>query len=377
MLLLFGVYMDTIKRVKELFEKDLTLTKLLKVLAIVLIVYLISLTSNVWGSFIDKAKVVLLPFIVGFAIAYIVHPAVSFFERKGISKKISIPIIIILLVMLFGWILGTLLPLIYNDAINFINSISDSIGKLYNWYLESNDNPSQLIEAMTNTFISFINDYKSWFPNLTVLLPQIINTIITFITNAGLAVIVAIYVLFDYHKIAQSILSISRMIHIDLPEYILGVDERVSVYVRSLLILMIIKFVEYSLLYYLIGHKYWMIMGFLTSIGLMIPYFGAMLANVVGIFTALSLSPMSVGLLILGIAVLAVVDGYVISPMVHSRESKVKPLWTLFSVVLGGTAFGATGIMLAIPGYMSAKIIIQIYREKLKERKNEETIVKK
>ena len=112
MLLLFGVYMDTIKRVKELFEKDLTLTKLLKVLAIVLIVYLISLTSNVWGSFIDKAKVVLLPFIVGFAIAYIVHPAVSFFERKGISKKISIPIIIILLVMLFGWILGTLLPLI-------------------------------------------------------------------------------------------------------------------------------------------------------------------------------------------------------------------------------------------------------------------------
>ena len=368
--------MDTIKRVKEFFERDFFLNRLLRILVILLVVYLITLTSGVWRYLVKVGKIVLLPFVAGFGIAYIVHPMVSFFERRKISKKISIPVIILLLILLFVWIIISLFPLIYNDAISFINSISESVGKLYTWYLESSEEPSQLVGIITDTFITFLNDYKSWFPNLTVLLPQIINTIIDFFTNAVLAIIIAIYVLFDYRKIAQSVLSVAQMIHKDLPDYILGVDEKVSVYIRSLLILMVIKFVEYSLLYYLIGHKYWIIMAFLMSAGLLIPYFGATLANLIGIFTALTMSPLSVVLLSVAIVILSIIDGYVISPLVHSRKSEVKPLWTLFSVFLGGTLFGGIGIMLAIPGYMSIKVIIHIYREKLKEQRNEENTIK-
>ena len=364
--------MDTIKRVKKLFEKDLSLARLLKVLVILLVVYLLSLTTSVWGTILHKAKIVLLPFVIGFAIAYIVHPLVEFLERRKISKKISIPIIVMLLILLFVWIVITLLPLIYNDAINFITSMSDAIGKIYAWYLETNDNPSQLVEAATNTFIAFLNDYKSWFPNLPVLLPQVINSIIEFFTNSILAVIVAIYVLFDYHKITTSILSISNSIHEDIPIYIGGINEEVSVYIRSLLILMVIKFAEYSLLYYVMGHRYWMIMGVLMSVGLLVPYFGATLANIIGVLTALTMSPMNVVLLIIVIAVLATVDGYVISPLVHARKSQIKPLWTLFSVFLGGTILGALGVMLAIPAYMSIREIFRIHRRKVEEQNNEE-----
>jgi Predicted permease len=360
--------MDTIKRVKQMFEKDLSLARLLKILVILLIVYLISLTSGVWGAILNKTKIVLLPFVIGFGIAYIVHPLVAFLETKKISKKITIPITVMLLLLLFVWIIITLLPLIYNDAINFITSMSDAVGKIYAWYVESNDNPSQLVEAATNTFISFLNDYKSWFPNLPVLLPQVINSIIEFFTNSILAVIVAIYVLFDYRKITNSILSLSKSVHQNMPIYIGGVNEEVSVYIRSLLILMVIKFVEYSLLYYLMGHRYWMIMGVLMSLGLLIPYFGATLANIIGVLTALTMSPMNVILLIILIAILAMVDGYIISPLVHARKSEIKPLWTLFSVFLGGTILGALGVMLAIPAYMSIRQIFRIYRNKAEER---------
>lgn len=360
--------MDTLKRVKQVFEQDLSLMKLIKIALILLIIFLIILTSSFWGKILSIMKVVLLPFLIGFIIAYIIHPLVSLLERKRISRKLSVPIIIILVVALFLWLIITLFPLIYQDSINFINAIGDAINKIYIWYSEFSENPSEMLQLFSSQVVALINDYKSWFPNLTTMLPQLITNLFSFLTNAALAVIVAIYVLFDYERIRDSILKIAKGVHPDLPEYILGVDGKVSVYIRAIVILMVIKFFEYGLLYYLVGHRYWIIMAFLTSIGLLVPYFGAMLANIIGVLTALSLRPANIIILIAAMCILSTIDAYVISPIVHSRKSEVKPLWTLFSVFFGGIVFGPFGIMIAVPGYMSIREVIRIYRQKANEK---------
>ena len=90
---------------------------------------------------------------------------------------------------------------------------------------------------------------------------------------------------------------------------------------------------------------------------------GGTIANIVGILTALSLPPLSIFILIIGICVLANVDAYVISPMIHEKRSDLGPLLTLLAVFAGGVLYGAIGVMMSIPIAIVLKSMSQVYHE--------------
>ena len=137
----------------------------------------------------------------------------------------------------------------------------------------------------------------------------------------------------------------------------LSINDEVSDYIHSLIILMLIKFVEYMLVYVLIGHDDWLIMALLTSISLLIPYIGPTIVNCIGILTAIAIPDGRVFLLIILIVVLSQVDEYVITPLVHSHNTSVTPLWALFSIFAFSGLFGIVGLVIAIPGYLALRVI--------------------
>lgn len=365
--------MKKFEKINIFFQENFSLTKLLKILIIILIFYFLSITNHVWLKWIDELFVIILPFLIGFAFAYIFHPIIRQLETFKISKKITIPILCIVIICALSWLLMTLVPLLYDRIIGFINSLIGGISWLSNWYMEvSGNDPSPIINSITNEALSYLNDSKLWIPNITILLPQIVNNIMRIITNAVFSVIIAIYVLFDYDKIKRQIYHIAHFINDELPRYVHAVDQNLSVYVRALVILMIIKYVEYGILYFAIGHQDWLIIALLTSIGLLIPYFGATLANGIGILTALTLPTQNLVILIIGICVLSSVDAYIIAPFVHSKRSLVPPLWTLFSVFAGGMLLGPIGIMISIPVFMSCRVVLRLLMEKQSDKEVDE-----
>ncbi|MDR1795311.1 MAG: AI-2E family transporter [Erysipelotrichaceae bacterium] len=355
--------MEPLKKLKKVFDTELSMIRLLKVAILMVILFLFLLTSNFWGEIWHKLSVILLPFFVGAIIAYIVHPLIGKLAKLKISRNISIPLIILSMFAFLSWVLISLLPLVYNDAINFINTLRDSVLQLYDWYLEMSQEPSEIVKLLSDQVVNYLNDYKSWFPNLTVIVPQIINSFINFFTNAILSIIVAIYVLFDFDNIAATTYKIAGRISGKLPEMIKAVDNEVSDYLRAMFVLMAIRFVEYGLLYYLVGHRYWLIMGLFSSLSLIVPYFGPTLANAIGLLTSLVLPWSSSLILLVFMIILSPVDTYIISPFIHARNNEVKPLWTLFSVFAGGILFGAFGIMIAVPVYMSLRAIFRLMHE--------------
>ena len=165
----------------------------------------------------------------------------------------------------------------------------------------------------------------------------------------------------DFERVKGYICKFARMFYEKADPYLFKIDEEVSVYLKSLLIIMAIKFIEYSLFYFLIGHEDWVIIGLLTAVGQLVPYLGGTLANSIGIITALSLSPIRIFFLIAGICVLSNVDAYVISPLIHEKRSSLGPLITLFAVFAGGVVYGALGIMFSIPLAIAIKAICEVY----------------
>lgn len=352
------------KRVLCYVDRIFNKTVILKIIAFLTILALLMVTVDVWGAWFNVAKSIMLPFIIGFVLAYVINPLVIFLERKGIPKNFTIIVFWIILIIVFALLLIYLLPVIYGKITDFIASMINGVQWVSDKIVDYGEFENlDLVDNITNTLVGMLQSYNKWVPGIVSSIPGFMNSFLNIITNTLFSVIIAIYMLFDFDKIKQGICKFLDLFSVQNRKYMHVIDEDVGVYLKSLLILMVIKFFEYSLLYILIGHQDWMIVAILTSIGLWIPYLGGTIANVIGILTALSLSPIRIICLLIGICVLSNVDAYVIQPLVHEKRSSLGPLVTLFSVFAGGVIYGAIGVMISVPLAIAIKSIHQVYVE--------------
>lgn len=333
-----------------------------KVVLVLLIVYLLKMTLPLWGNWLSMLKSIITPFFMGFLIAYIVHPFIVWMQKKGINKSIAILIFWVMVICLIVLLCLVLMPMLYDKIAGFIGNLIWGVKWISEKIITYGDFENfDLVESITNSITKLLSSYEAWVPNIMNSLPGFMNSFLNVITNALFTVIIAIYMLYDFDRVKANICKFARLFYEQADPYLRKIDEEVSVYLKSLLIIMAIKFAEYSLFYYLIGHEDWVIIGLLTSIGQLVPYLGGTLANGIGIITALSLSPMRIFFLIIGICVLSNVDAYVISPLIHEKRSALGPLVTLLAVFAGGVIYGAVGIMFSIPIAIAIKAICEVY----------------
>lgn len=357
-----------IKRLFQKLDEKLSNHVLVKILLLLMILFLLMETDQVWGTWAELLIQIMRPFVIGFIIAYILYPLVTYLEAHHFKKNAAVTTVLLLFLLLIVILMMILSPALYNKILEFFNSLAYAVQWITDmiWTYGEVENP-KLLNGISDAFMQLIRESQALLPSITNTLPSIVNSFIQVLSLSLFSFIIAVYMLFDFERIKQLL---TRFILIFFPgsrQYLSRMNQDVSIYIRSLLLLMIIKFFEYSLLYYLVGHNDWVIVGLLTSIGLIIPYFGATFANVIGILTALTLSPARFVALLIGIAVLSNIDGYVIGPMIHQKRSSLGPILSIFAVFAGGILAGITGITIAIPLVISIKSIYEVYNEEEQE----------
>ena len=355
-------------RLAEKINDNLSMQAMLRVIMLLSIILLLFLTKSIWENLFLKIWHVFRPFVYGFAVAYVLQPLIRFLETKHISRKISIPIIYILLVIALCWLLFTLIPLLISRLSSFISSMITGVNSLYATYVNfSESGAPNWLQQMVNQAIGALRETQSIIPNLSGNLSTLLSETASTVTIIVLSLIISIYICSSWESIRDGILYLADRSGKSMSRYIRVIDREIGTYIRSLLILMAVKFVEYAIMYYLVGHKDWMLVALLTALGLIVPYIGPMIGNVVGVLTALTLPTKNVVILIICICVLSQVDAYVIEPLIHSRNVKITPLWALFSIYAGGVLAGGIGVMVAIPVYLGIRAVVMLNREENEE----------
>ncbi len=356
-----------VKRVDQKIDMRL----LGKAVLLLLILYLLKMTASIWGNWLTLIKSIAMPFFIAFIIAYIVHPLIAYLEHKGVAKNIAILLFwaaVIVLFCLFGMVL---MPMLYDKMAEFVANLIQGVEWIANKIMQYGEFENfDLVEQITKNITDMLSSFDKWLPNLVSSLPGFMNSFLNVITNTLFTIIITVYMLLDFPRIKASITRFITMMKPDANLYLRRIDEEVSVYLRSQLILMAIKFCEYSMFYFLIGHENWLIIGVLAAIGQLIPYLGGTIANSIGILTALSLPGIRIFLLLAGIVILSNIDAYVISPLLHERRSALGPLMTLFAVFAGGVLYGAFGIMLSVPVVIAVKACCEVYANDPKHRED-------
>lgn len=356
--------MKILNELENKLNHDIQLRFLMKVALFFVIVWLFMETASLWKSVVQTGWSIVCPFVIGFVMAYILRQPIVWFEKRKVSRKIMIPILYFVILTFILWLLSTLIPLVLSRSVNLLNSM---IGGL-NWIYEriamaSAQGAPEWFSSFVDSIITALRDAKTVLPALSDAIPVLLQSAVTFITNSIFALIVSVFMGFQWENICKSIVSLTSKVSMRFSRCTFAINEKVGEYIHSILILMMIRFFEYSIVYLVVGHPDWMILALLTSISLLIPYLGPTVINCIGILTSFTLSGTQVMLLVFFIVVLSFVDEYVIAPLVHSHNTGVSPLWTLFSIFAGGVLFGPIGIVIAIPVYLMIRTIYEFYFE--------------
>ena len=350
-------------------KEDFSVQGLVKIVLLLLIVLLFQAAAGVWQGLFSRLFNVFKPFMYGFIIAYILRRAFTRLEKAGVSRKISIPVVYVIIIALLLLLISTLFPMVLNRTSSLIESMINGI----NWVtthvesLTSGDMPPWII-GLVDAGVAALSDFRSLIPNLTGSLPEFVNATISTMTMIVFSTVISILMSFGWDKIRYYVVYLSLRIGRRFNRAVFAIDEEIDEYLKSMLTLMLIRFAEYSLLYFFIGHPDWLILGLLTAISIFIPYIGPIIISTIGILTTLTLSGTQCLILIAAIVILSQVDEYVVAPMIHARNTHISPLWTLFSIFAGGSFLGIPGIIIALPVFLSCRVLYRIYiKEELPE----------
>lgn len=342
--------------------KDKLNYKLLNCAIIMLLIYLLYQTGNLWIGTISKIWGLFFPFILAFVIAYALYPILNFLIKKRIPKALAI-FLIILVIFTIITIFGIMVvPLLFNQLSSLFGAITTFLKE---FSLDSNINISGLEKTLSNSFNGIITDLGKYVSNGAI---NIIGVSLGYLSTLFIAFAASMYFLSDMENIRKKFKKYLNRKSKRMCRYVVSVDKEMRSYLTGFVRIIFISFIEYLLAYTLIGHPNAVLLGFLAMFAQLIPYFGGICNNVVAAVTAFVVSPQLFFKTIIVFVILSAVDGYVINPIVYGKTNKVHPLIVIMSVFIGGALFGIVGIIASLPVAIVILTTYKFFRGDLKEK---------
>ena len=324
-------------------NKDSINYRLINILLFVLLIAILYWISGLWLGIFSKIIEIIFPFLIGFAIAYALYPLQKKLINIGIPKWLSVGIIYFILVGFIILIGIIVIPMFYDQLVLFLSNISAVITDLSSKY---ELDLGILQTSFSDISANIMKDLGSHISNGAI---NIVNTSISVITNLIIILIVSVYFLYDMGNIRKKLKSKLISYKNRSYSYVKRLDLEINNYFTGLFKNIIIQFFEYTIVFFLIGHPNYLIIGILAAVTTIIPYFGGLLTNILALIIA---SVVSTKLFILTLIVCIIcpnIDGYIIGPKVYGKTNKLHPLVNIFAVFAGGILGGIWGIAISLP----------------------------
>lgn len=316
---------------------------------------------------------VLLPFILGAAIAYFLDPVADKLEEMGASRVVATAIITVSAILIF--VLLTL-TMIY-QASNFVVSAPEYAKNLGDFLTERF--PAILDE--TSTLRQWIGSVGQAVQERT---GTLLNTALSsassifgIVTLFVIVPVVAVYLLLDWDRMITKIDTMVPRDHAPtIRQLASDVDRALAAFIRGMGTVCLILGTYYALALMLVGLQFGLVVGLIAGLVTFIPYLGSLIGGVLAIGLALfqfwngieivtdgvttySTDWMRIGLVAIVFVIGQVVEGNYLTPKLVGNSVGLHPVWLLFSLSVFGTLFGFVGLLVAVPLAAAIAVLIR------------------
>lgn len=332
-------------------------------------------------GFIWLLHAMLLPFVVGMAIAYLLDPVADWLEAKGLGRTSAV--VVITLVFLCLWIAGLLLllPLLWGQLADFIQQFPDLMLKarkalvpITEWWREMinrqsfrflfGNRVSQVIPTDPNAVVKMAaGQFSTWVGAALGRLVHGTQAVVNLGSLMLITPVVAFYFLRDWDIMVAKVDSwLPRRHHGVIRARVIEIDAALSGFVRGQSMVCLALGSFYAIGLTLVGLDYGLIIGLSAGLLAFIPYVG----TIVGFVVATGVGLVQFGPVLTDLApVIAVfligqgLEGFVLTPRLVGESVGLHPVWVIFALMAGGALFGFVGILIALPVAAALAVLVR------------------
>ena len=313
---------------------------------------------------------ILLPFVLGAAIAYLLDPIVDRLERLGTGRVLGTILILMAAFFVLFFIFLLLIPLVIDQFRLLAAAAPDLVTSVQALVLNQIASISPESEALNSTVSNLSTMAQE---KLGIIFGSVMASAISLIDVIMLMVItpvVAVYLLVDWDRILEKINELLPLDHASVVRSLASeIDSTLSAFVRGMIAVCLVLGIYYATALSLIGLEFGLIIGFIAGLVSFIPYVGALLGGILAIGLALiqfwgdfELVALVVGVFIVG----QIFEGNILTPKLVGNSVGLHPVSLILALSLFGAFFGFIGLLLAVPLAASAGVILRFFIKKYK-----------
>jgi len=371
------------------------------------------------AGILDKVFAVLMPFIIGLALAFVINPMVKRVEhgllwlykkgqptRQKLWQKMHLPqrkkpsnknpqkkivrasrlwaaliSVLLTVLLIFGFLLlvipqtmkslTSLAPTVirlFNTAVDFLNTFVEDHN------LSEYISPQQ-IEIVMDTINGLADNLYVW---LTQTLPPYLYNfslaLVKGLLNFVIGVIIAIYTLLEKERfigqIKKMLYSLFRHDSVDKVFKLTHDSNRIfSGFIIGKIIDSMIIGVLCFFGMLLLKLPYALLISVVVGVTNIIPYFGPFIGAIPSILIILIDDPIKGLVFAIFILVLQQIDGNIIGPKILGDSTGLTAFWVIFAVTLGGGLFGVPGMIIGVPAFAVIYSWIRVWVNSRLDRK--------
>ena len=291
---------------------------------------------------------ILLPFVLGFALAYFLDPLADRLEAMGVRRSLATLTITVIVGLALLTALAFGLPVLAQQISMLIAALPGYISDVQVWLLEQNlvEGQNELVSVMGESLLAGLQKTAS---SMVLTGLSLINLLaLIFITP-----IVAVYMLNDWdHMIARINGLLPKEQAAIIRNLASQIDETLGGFARGQILVCLSLGTIYAVGLSLVGLQSGIIVGVFAGLISFIPYvgaaFGLVLAGALGLGQfGFELPPLA---LIAGVFFVGqFIEGNILTPRLVGDRVKLHPVWIIFALLAMGSLFGFLGLLLAVP----------------------------
>lgn len=343
-------------------------------------------------ALLSKAYNIILPFIIGGCIAFVVNVLMSRMEKTwhrlfpfGAMARAKRPVCLLLsLALIFGFFaffILTIVPELHDSMKMLVKMLPPALAKLdaflqqkaqdYAFSADELAFVQQQANEIYQTMLNYLQNNKRLLLEQTMLATA---SLVEVVANCVIGLVAAIYCLLEKHRLVRNCkrLLFAFCSH-DHAAYILQAAQTAERIFRGFVGGQLVVALLLGLLYFvgmtIFGFPYATVISMLVGVLSLIPILGTLISAIIGCFLILVAAPEKIWYFIIFYIVLQRIEGDLLYPKIVGKAVGLSELWVLAAVTVGASLGGIIGMIICVPLFSVAYALLAAkVRAKLAEK---------
>ncbi len=347
----------------------------------VLLILLIILISWVALRIISELKIkdtlltilgILSPLFIGIMVAWLLNPFVKWLKKYKIKRLPGVIISYILLIGIIALFMGTLIPVLYEQIVDFVESLPSLFSQIEEWLngafarLENIENLD--IATMKDNMVTSLEEFGG---SLASSLPGYVlnfgKTLISGLSTFLVGLVIGFFLLLSFENIEETFIYLfPKKWRKDADSLFGEINTCLKNYVRGVALDALVIFIICGVVFSIIGLRAPLLFAVFCAITNVIPYVGPYIGAVPAVIVGFSISP-TVGLLTTAsIVVIQFFEGNFLQEYIMSKTTKLHPVTIIIGLLIFGHFWGIIGMAISAPVIGILKIVFNFFDRKWK-----------